>query len=156
MFKRRNYEKHVRAGLDRAYDAAIIQECDVQDARFVIFSDHHKGGRDGADDFQACEAIYHAALGYYHELNFSLVVLGDVEELWEVRPHTVLKAYPATFALEKQFHADKRYWRIFGNHDDEWMHTGPVRKHLGGIYEGISVQEGLRLVVHDAGFHWVR
>jgi hypothetical protein len=147
MFNR-DYERDIRDGLDRAHKSATQLERDINDTRLIVFSDHHKGSRDGADDFQRCEAVYHAALGYYHELDFTLVDLGDVEELWEVRPKTALKAYTATLQLESQFHP-QRYWRVYGNHDDEWMNPGPVKKHLGPIFAGISVTIGYRLVIKD-------
>jgi len=72
---------------------------DIRSAKFIIFSDHHKGNRDGADDFRVCERAYNAALAYYHRLGYTLVVLGDAEELWEEKPKTVLDAYPHTLAL---------------------------------------------------------
>src|SRR5689334_13735963 len=45
--------------------------------RFIIFSDQHKGARDGADDFILSEPNYLAALDHYDKNNFYLVCLGD-------------------------------------------------------------------------------
>src|SRR5688572_20608242 len=45
-------------------DAPVV-DVDPAEERLVIFSDHHKGARDGADDFAGCEENYAAALGYY-------------------------------------------------------------------------------------------
>ncbi|NNE69209.1 MAG: hypothetical protein HKN29_02470, partial [Rhodothermales bacterium] len=60
----------------------------------IIFSDQHKGARDGADDFRKAERAYNAALAYYLELGHTLVELGDVEELWEETPGVVIDRYP--------------------------------------------------------------
>ena len=43
----------------------MIEHDPVKD-RFIIFSDQHKGARNGADDFMACEGTYAAALDYYN------------------------------------------------------------------------------------------
>lgn len=78
------FEQKVHKGLERSYALAKNQknELDVGSgqARIVIFSDHHRGVRDGADDFMRCEKAYSAALGYYLELGYTLIVLGDAEE----------------------------------------------------------------------------
>ena len=35
---------------------------DLASLRYIIFSDQHKGARNGADDFLRCERAYNAAL----------------------------------------------------------------------------------------------
>src|SRR3712207_455103 len=115
-----DYARDVAAGLDRAFGDPATEELtlDVANARLIIFSDHHKGTRDGADDFARCERAYSAALGYYLEAGHRLVVLGDAEELWENRPDGVLAAYDDVLRLEADFHRAGRYERFWGNHDD--------------------------------------
>ena len=49
--------------------------------KIIVFSDHHRGVKDRADDFLKCKRAYHAALGWYLEGGFQLVLLGDVEDL---------------------------------------------------------------------------
>jgi hypothetical protein len=139
--------KVISAALNAAFRRAVEQELaegervlDIRGARFVVFSDHHKGSRDGADDFQVCERAYNAALAYYDRLRYTLAVLGDVEELWEEWPQTVLKAYPHTLALEGKFHQDGRYLRFWGNHDDAWSHLDLVEKSLIPVLGGRTAQ----------------
>lgn len=148
----------IAEALDAAFQRALEQEqaegemvLDIQNARMVIFSDHHKGNRDGADDFRLCEQAYHAALAYYDRLRYTLVVMGDVEELWEEWPETVLKAYPRTLELEGQFHSDGRYLRFWGNHDDAWSHADMVERLLVPALGGgpLRVREALILHVLD-------
>ena len=118
----------------------------VGSLRIVVFSDHHRGVRDGADDFQRCEAAYNAALGYYLELGYTLVVLGDVEDLWECRPARVLDAYARTVSLEAAFRKAGGYVRVSGNHDDLWENADAVRSYLGlpsRYGPDVSVPEGL-------------
>jgi len=104
----------------------------------VIFSDHHKGRRDGADDFWICERAYNAALGYYLERGHELFVLGDAEELWENDPEPVLEKYRTTLELEAEFHAHGRYTRFFGNHDLEWRRPDHVAKWLQPLFDDVA------------------
>lgn len=145
----------VATALDAAFMSAQADEkkdgemmLDINNAKLVIFSDHHKGNRDGADDFRVCERAYNAALAYYYRLGYTLVVLGDVEELWEERPKTVLNAYPHTLELEGKFHKDGRYLRFWGNHDDDWSHSGLVQKLLVPALGGGSLNVRETLILH--------
>lgn len=154
-----NYERIARA-LDAALARAIAQEkkegvrkLDLFSDQVVIFSDQHKGARNGADDFQVAEEAYNAALSYYNQMGYSLVTLGDVEELWEERPQPVIQSYPRTFELESQFHRTDRYLRIWGNHDDNWRYPDQVQEHLVPIYgdQTLKVREVTLFRVTDGG-----
>ena len=108
-------EERVARRLEEALQRALLQEkeegprhLDLNDAQYVIFSDQHKGARNGADDFQVAEQTYKAALTYYQRMGYSLLTLGDVEELWEERPQPVISAYDEIFDLEARFHQDNR------------------------------------------------
>jgi len=147
MVKRDN----VWRALDRAHRNARTMHFDVGAARFVIFSDQHKGKRDGADDFHRAERAYNAALAHYFTAGYTLLALGDVEELWECRARDVIAAYRRTLELEAAFHNEGRYVRFFGNHDDQWEFAGSVSRHLGPLFPGLEVHEGLRLLFADAG-----
>jgi len=148
-----SYQRDIARGLDEAFDDERTEELelDLDSARVIVLSDHHKGARDGADDFLRCERAYHAALGYYLESGHDLYVLGDVEELWECKPEEVIDAYPETLALEAEFHEQGRYRRFWGNHDDQWNRDDEVEKHLRPIFPELSVHEALKLNVTGGG-----
>ncbi|MGD2077115.1 MAG: hypothetical protein PVH18_01955 [Chloroflexota bacterium] len=141
----------VAAALDetlaRTRAAGDVLHLDVESQPLIIFSDQHKGARDGADDFQAAESAYKQAIIYYNRMGYTLLTLGDVEELWEERPRPVIEAYPEVFALEARFHADDRYLRVWGNHDDNWRYPEQVKKFLDPVYNArpLVVREGLLL-----------
>lgn len=142
--------------LNRAL-AAVLKKVKSRDvielnpgSRFVIFSDHHKGARNEADDFLPCEHTYLAALDHYLTEGYTLIILGDAEELWEEKVKNVLAAYPDVFESEARFHQDSRYIRIYGNHDDQWRSKRLVKKHLDPIFPGIEVKDGLLLEYKDA------
>jgi predicted phosphodiesterase len=144
-------EQKIHKGLDRSYALAKKQKNELnvgsEQARIVIFSDHHRGERDGADDFMRCEKAYSAALGYYLELGYTLIVLGDAEELWECRPGPVVKSYRETLLLEAEFQKYNRYFKIYGNHDDYWEKASGVQKLLGPIFGSpLPIKENLRLL----------
>jgi predicted phosphodiesterase len=150
--------KTIQRALDAAFERALEQEqkegpavLELRLAKLIVFSDQHKGIRDAADDFRMCERAYNAALAYYHRLGYTLAVLGDVEELWEEWPQSVVKAYPHTLELEGNFHRDGRYLRFWGNHDDAWSHTDLVEQWLIPALGGspLLVRETLILHVRD-------
>jgi predicted phosphodiesterase len=126
---------------------------DLYTPKIVIFSDQHKGSRDGADDFRLCERAYNAALAYYYRLGYTLVVLGDVEELWEQGARPVLRAYAHTLELETKFHQEGRYLRFWGNHDDAWCHPDLVQRLLAPALGGgpLKVRESLIIHFRDGG-----
>jgi hypothetical protein len=139
------YRQRVKAGLDQAYKRAPEKEFDLDEDAMIVLSDHHRGARDGADDFWRCEGSYNAALGYYLEAGHHLFLLGDVEELWENRPKTAVDAYPGTLDLEREFHLAGRLERFWGNHDDTWRHKSSVDKFFSDRFPGLEIRESLRL-----------
>ena len=136
-------EVHARA---RTEAAQVLQ---LGTDRYIIFSDQHRGVRNGADDFRGCERAYNAALAYYDRMQYTLIVLGDADELWEERPASVLHQYQHTLELEAGFHQKGRYLRFWGNHDDLWQDEDAVARHLHPHFPGLQVREGLRLAVQD-------
>jgi len=140
---------HARALRRRAVGLRVT--LDVATERYVFLSDLHRGARNGADDFRRTERALNAALAYYNRLDYTLVLVGDVEELWEERPTAVLKAYPRSYELEVPFHRAGRYIRIWGNHDDEWQYQTPVHTFLDPVYgpPALRVHESLLIDVVD-------
>lgn len=147
------YREQVAAALEAAHQRARqipARRFDLYADKLIIFSDQHRGARNGADDFLRSERAYNAALAYYFQQGHTLTVLGDVEELWEEFPSAVVRAYPHTLNLEAQFHMAGRYVRVWGNHDDDWSNADVVRQHLGPFFgERLAVHESARLVISD-------
>lgn len=119
----------------------------LTEGRFIIFSDQHKGSGDGADDFTLCEPAYLAALQHYFQNGYTLIALGDCEELWENLLGGVRTAHLQSFEAEKQFATAGRLIKIFGNHDLFWANDplAPLQvTDLWGkdqtIHEGVVLQ----------------
>jgi predicted phosphodiesterase len=124
---------------------------DLNNSRFIIFSDQHKGAKNGADDFMVSESNYLAALDYYNAENFFLINLGDNEELWENSWSAVKKNNLPSFDKEKLFVERKAFVKVFGNHDLAWSInplTGLEMEKIYGqkikVYEGVILQIPLK------------
>lgn len=150
-----NYIARIHKALDAALARALTGKntrvLDLTNDRYIIFSDQHRGARNGADDFQRAERAYNAAMAYYLHMGYTLVVLGDVEELWEETPAAVVSAYRHSLELEARFHRRGRYVRIWGNHDDEWQYADSVRRYLDAIYGAppLHVHESMYFTVME-------
>src|SRR5437588_1366 len=114
--------------------------------KFIIFSDQHKGAKNGADDFMLCEPNYLAALDYYFKENYFFISMGDCEELWENTIFAVKKHQKPAFEKEKQFILSNRFIKIFGNHDLYWQNDPLAQFQLKDIYScNVPIYEGALL-----------
>ncbi len=121
----------------------LIIPFDAATQKFIIFSDEHKGAKNHADDFAVCEKNYVAALQYYFDEGYFFINLGDGEELWENNIFAVKKHNQPSFEKEKLFQQQKRFIKIFGNHDLYWANDPTAFIQLQSIYdEKFPVYEG--------------
>jgi predicted phosphodiesterase len=103
--------------------------------RFIIFSDQHKGSKNGADDFMPAEKNYLTALQYYNDHKFHFISLGDSEELWENTVMQVMKHNQPSFDKEKLFVSRNAFTKIVGNHDLDWEVDPLAPAYLQKIYD---------------------
>jgi predicted phosphodiesterase len=132
---------------------------DAHNDRVIIFSDLHRGNGGLNDDFRHCNETYKNALRYYRDNDYRLILLGDVEELWEnIRFERIYNRYPATYALEKDFFTNDKnspgnpyYIRCFGNHDYRYAYPEFVSPDLEAIagLNGIQVYEGIKMNISN-------
>ena len=119
---------------------------------FIIFSDQHRGAKNGADDFMTAEPNYVAALQYYNDKRFHMISLGDSEELWENTILQVIRHNSISFEAEKKFAGRNAFTKVFGNHDLDWEIDPLATKYLEEIYsQNLPVLEGLILETTVAG-----
>ena len=127
----------------------LIVPFEEQSGKFIIFSDQHKGARDGADDFAMAEPNYLAALDYYNTNNFFFISLGDNEELWENTLAQVKKYNTKTFEAERKFIDRNAFIKVFGNHDLFWQNDPFAALQLKSIYgTEVKIYEGVILPVN--------
>jgi hypothetical protein len=158
--KRSLDEETIHNRLTETYlKSQYVEVDDPGKLKIIVFSDHHRGEKDRADDFLKCKRAYHAALGWYLESGFQLVLLGDVEDLWECKPAPVCKAYQDTLELEQRFSMKQQLIRIAGNHDEEWLNAGSVRNHIGKYlnlpetFSGFPLSHLIRIKTADGKNH---
>ena len=121
-----------------------------EDSRIIVFSDHHRGAKNGADDFMKAEGSYLAALDHYFQNNFQYISLGDSEELWENTLIQVKKHNAVSFEAEKKFILQDRFFKVFGNHDLYWDNTLLSSQQLKAIYgKELRVFEGIILEIEN-------
>ncbi len=114
--------------------------------RFIIFSDQHKGRKNGADDFMRAENNYLTALQFYNQQGFHFISLGDCEELWENTLFQVMKNNQASIAAERAFITRSAFTKIFGNHDLDWQIDPLAPAYLYRMYSAsIPVLQGIIL-----------
>ena len=109
----------IASRLSQVWQAAPVIPIDDQ-SRIVLVSDCHRGDGGASDDFMHNEAVYLHTLAHYDSERFTYIELGDGDELWENSDFkSVAAAHPAVFAQLRKFHADKRFYMLYGNHDIE-------------------------------------
>ena len=139
-------------------------------SKYIVFSDFHRGVSDKADDFKIKNRkTYVNALSYYFNEGYTLIHLGDIEELKEqfffkdVIEHEPNKPI---LANEITFFGQNRFIKVFGNHDSQWENKNKVKKYLHPHFKNLKVYEGILLeflnspkimLVHGhQGYSWVK
>jgi UDP-2,3-diacylglucosamine pyrophosphatase LpxH len=125
------------------------------DSRFVVFSDAHRGDGTGADDFAANSLIFKCVLDYYLAEGFTLIELGDAEELWEIkRFDQIYITHTSIYRRLAAFHSSDpqktRYIKIWGNHDLYWKDNEAALRRL---FPGINIYEAALLDGHILLWH---
>ncbi|MBN2199069.1 MAG: metallophosphoesterase family protein [Candidatus Aminicenantes bacterium] len=130
-------------------------------ARYVLFSDLHRGTGDRADDFRVNRRLFEAALTYYNRRRFTYIEIGDGDELIENGGLAlIVRTYGRVFRLLERFHADGRLIYLVGNHNLQmnslrWRNRqlAEARKRLPGLWEDLTVRESVLLGDRMLLFH---
>lgn len=148
----------IQAALSQLYDTihkepgkrGPILPFTIGEEKFIIFSDQHKGAKNGADDFANAENNYLQALDYYNQNQFHFISLGDNEELWENTIAEVIPKNKITVEKEKLFLAREAFTKVFGNHDLYWDNdpfAGIRLNEMFGkkipVFEGVILQTSI-------------
>lgn len=126
-------------------------------SKIVLFSDCHRGDGSWVDDFRHNQNIYYAAIKHYFDQGFTYFDLGDSDELWKNKKLSeITNIYSDTYRLLHDFHAEGRYYSLFGNHDIVKKYPSFVARnmktyyssHYAGympLFENLKIYEGLIL-----------
>lgn len=138
--------ERVFSRLNDVWSRSSLPELPLAGSKYVMMSDIHLGNGSRADDFNRNTQILHDALDYYYNEGYTLILLGDVEELWQFEMPEITKIYDtALYEMMRKFGANQRLHRVFGNHDVIWGSpidpTIPAPPASRGAPEGLKIQD---------------
>lgn len=101
----------------------ILKNSDVvevdSDSKIVFISDVHRGDGGFGDSLIGNKNIYKAALNFYYKEEFTLIEVGDGDELWKNKNcRDIAYNYKDIFNIYNRFNNDERLYMIYGNHDN--------------------------------------
>jgi UDP-2,3-diacylglucosamine pyrophosphatase LpxH len=105
-----------------------VKALETSGEKYVIVSDLHMGDGGRADDFRNNKDTMKRALEYYKENNFKLILLGDIEELWQFDMTQIENKYEEDIYEKIRAFDKDNVFRVFGNHDFDWNLKDPIRK----------------------------
>jgi UDP-2,3-diacylglucosamine pyrophosphatase LpxH len=126
--------------LSALWDDSQILRLDTLENKYVIFSDTHFGDGGEADDFYNNRLALINALDYYRNLDYSLILLGDIEEFWQFDLDKIVIHYDEIIYSKVRGFGDERVVRVYGNHDYEW----------GGFVDPTKVESQKLNLAHEA------
>jgi UDP-2,3-diacylglucosamine pyrophosphatase LpxH len=130
--------------LDEIWSMTSIPVLATKGQRYALISDLHLGNGGKADDFTHNRSALLRALSLYDRNGYTLILLGDIEELWQFDLTAITTAYDDTVYRKIRAMGDERVMRVFGNHDLEWGGLmDPTRDH---DQSACFAPEGLKLL----------
>ncbi|MBN1559846.1 metallophosphoesterase family protein [candidate division KSB1 bacterium] len=142
--------KDIHAGLDALLDNSRVKQLALTpDSKFVLLSDLHLGNGKRCDNIANNEEVLALALQYYHKLGFSVILAGDVEDLWQFSLKSILGRYGDTIIERLNAFGPQRLMRIYGNHDIRWRKNSnfPLKVMDDTAYEGIRLDDWI-IITH--------
>ncbi|MGN0145148.1 MAG: metallophosphoesterase [Clostridium sp.] len=87
-------------------------------SKIVLISDAHRGNGGYEDSLRLNENIYKAALKNYYDEGYTLIEVGDGDELWKNKSiWSIAQNYDDVFKILNKFNNKGRLYMIYGNHD---------------------------------------
>ena len=87
-------------------------------SKVLILSDLHMGNGGRRDEFRRNAELVKTMLGtYYLQEHYSLVLNGDIEELFKFPLESVVREWGYLYDLFLKFERNGFFWKTYGNHD---------------------------------------
>jgi UDP-2,3-diacylglucosamine pyrophosphatase LpxH len=106
--------------LDEIWANPSVPTLKIKGNKYILFSDFHLGDGGRADDSWENRHVIRTALEYYGGLKYTLLLLGDIEEMWQFDLPEIRARYDGTIYRAMRGFGDNRVIRVFGNHDGDW------------------------------------
>lgn len=127
--------------LTKAYQNARVEYID-DNSKYIFFSDCHRGNGSHQDEFTKNQNVFMFALCQYFANGYTLVEVGDGDELWEHPKFKVLQnAHYHVYATMKRFYDDGRLILLYGNHNNYLRDPEYVKKNLFTYYDDYKRKE---------------
>lgn len=130
--------------LKRLWESQKVKKLSLVGEKYVVMSDFHLGDGSGADDFRNNVPALKSALQAYIDGGFILILLGDIEELWQFDLSKIQPQYQEIYEILHNYR--EHVFRVFGNHDIDWSLRDPILSN--GAYD-TTAHEALKLVEAD-------
>ncbi|WP_459478248.1 metallophosphoesterase [Clostridium saccharoperbutylacetonicum] len=115
-------------------------------SKIIIISDVHRGDGSYADSLRQNRNIYKAALGFYYENGYTLIELGDGDELWKNKDCLdIAYIYKDIFSILNKFHYKERLYLVFGNHDIVKSNSEFIKKQQK-LFEEVGAEFGREMI----------
>ena len=133
------YKKHPH--LERLLQKAKPINLD-NSSKILILSDLHIGNGGRRDEFKRNAELVKTMLGnYYLPEKYSLVLNGDVEELFKFPLESIEAVWGELYDLFLKFEQNGFFWKIYGNHDAELLEERKYRL-ASSMVESLKFQYG--------------
>jgi len=129
-------------------------------SKIVFISDVHRGDGGYSDSLRQNRNIYKAAINYYLRNDYTLIELGDGDELWKNKNLSdIAYNYKDIFKILTKFNEKNKLYLVFGNYDMIKSDKGfilkqeRIFKHIGkrfgrdmlNLYKNVDFKEGVVL-----------
>jgi UDP-2,3-diacylglucosamine pyrophosphatase LpxH len=123
-----------------------VKELETKGQKYAIMSDMHIGDGGPADDiaYSKNKETLLRALNYYKKNGFKLILLGDVEELWQFDLARIVAKYETDLYANFREFGDDEIYRVFGNHDMDWQLQDPIKgnhSRIGWAAEALKLKD---------------
>jgi UDP-2,3-diacylglucosamine pyrophosphatase LpxH len=113
-------KKMTRKRLKDLWDSSDVPELDTSGDKLAVLSDIHLGDGGDADDLVDNEETLLCALDHYLGDDYRVILLGDIEELWQFDLGNIADRYRDSVYTKLRAFGPERLFRVWGNHDSEW------------------------------------
>ena len=94
--------------LDSLWRDKNVKTLDSRGKKYAIISDTHMGDGGEADDFYLNEPALLHALDHYRQEDYTLILLGDIEEFWQFDLPAIRNKYESSvYAKIRAFGEDR-------------------------------------------------
>jgi len=121
-------EKLTHKKLFQLWKSGKVETIKTAGQKHVIMSDLHMGDGGKADDLRHNKDTLMRALEYYRKNRFKLILLGDIEELWQFDLEEIEDTYGRDIYAKMRKFGKNNVYRVYGNHDKDWILQDPLRK----------------------------